>query len=326
VVAPVATWQAYNEWGGYSLYAGPSGDRRAWRVSFDRPYLGGGMGELGFGLSPVVIAAERTGVPLAYLTDLDLHEDRHALDGAEGYLSAGHDEYWTPAMRATVERARDRGTDLAFLAANTMYWRIRLEPSPLGTNREMVGYRSDAWADPEPDPDRVTGRFRDPPAARSERSLVGMEYECFPVDADLEVTTPRWWGFAGTGVRAGTTFPRLVGDEADRVYPGGGTPHPLQVLADTSYSCRGVTTSGQTTWYTTRSGAGVFASGTLRWTCSLTRDCFGIPVSARTRAFVTRVTQNLVTGFAAGRAGERHPAVDNVEELDLPATNSVSAS
>ena len=44
VVAPVATWQAYNAWGGYSLYAGPSGDRRAWRVSFDRPYLGGGHG------------------------------------------------------------------------------------------------------------------------------------------------------------------------------------------------------------------------------------------------------------------------------------------
>ena len=33
--------------------------------------------------------------------------------------------------------------------------------------------------------------FRDAPAGRSERSLVGMEYECFSVDADLTVTTPR---------------------------------------------------------------------------------------------------------------------------------------
>jgi len=100
----------------------------------------------------------------------------------------------------------------------------------------------------------------------------------------------------------------------------------LQVLGRATYSCRGVETTGQTTWYTTRSGAGVFASGTLRWTCSLTRDCFGLPVSARTRAFVTRVTQNLVRGFAAGRAGERHPAVDNVDRFDLPTTNGVSAS
>ena len=116
------------------------------------------------------------------------------------------------------------------------------------------------------------------------------------------------------------------GDEADRVYPGAGRRIPLQVLAHTAYSCRGAATTGQTTWYTTRSGAGVFASGTLRWTCSLTRDCFGLPVSERTRAFVTRVTQNLVTGFAAGRAGARHPAVDNVDEFALPSTNSVSAS
>ena len=39
LVAPVNTWQAYNQWGGYSLYHGPSGDRRAWAVSFDRPYV-----------------------------------------------------------------------------------------------------------------------------------------------------------------------------------------------------------------------------------------------------------------------------------------------
>src|SRR5258707_300683 len=34
------TWQAYNAWGGYSLYHGPDGGRadRARAVSFDRPY------------------------------------------------------------------------------------------------------------------------------------------------------------------------------------------------------------------------------------------------------------------------------------------------
>ena len=38
----VTTWQAYDQWGGYSLYAGGSGpgrfERRARVVSFDRPY------------------------------------------------------------------------------------------------------------------------------------------------------------------------------------------------------------------------------------------------------------------------------------------------
>ena len=40
LVAPITTWQAYNEWGGYSLYAGANGDSRSHAVSFDRPYNG----------------------------------------------------------------------------------------------------------------------------------------------------------------------------------------------------------------------------------------------------------------------------------------------
>ena len=42
VQSSVTTWQAYNHWGGYSLYEGGSGfgsdERRARVVSFDRPY------------------------------------------------------------------------------------------------------------------------------------------------------------------------------------------------------------------------------------------------------------------------------------------------
>ncbi|MEK8171826.1 N,N-dimethylformamidase beta subunit family domain-containing protein [Streptomyces sp. M19] len=31
-------------------------------------------------------------------------------------------------MRQTVERARDSGTSLVFLSANTMYWQVELAP------------------------------------------------------------------------------------------------------------------------------------------------------------------------------------------------------
>ena len=54
LVLPVTTWQAYNDWGGYSLYHGPPGDRRSWAVSFDRPYPAPGAGEMRFGAVPVV--------------------------------------------------------------------------------------------------------------------------------------------------------------------------------------------------------------------------------------------------------------------------------
>jgi hypothetical protein len=315
VVVPVTTWQAYNLWGGYSLYDGPTGDRRSWAVSFDRPYHGvGGMNDFHLSVVPIVVRAEMTGVPLSWFANVDLHDDHDLLAGALGYVSTGHDEYWTPSMRTTVETARDAGTNLAFLGANTMYWRVRLDDRETGPRRLMTGYRHDAAVDPLRDetPAEATSRFRDAPAPRPENEVTGMLYECYPVDADYVVVSPGWWGFAGTGVRHGTAIPGLVGGESDRVYPDG-------------FSCRGVTTTSQSVYYTTSSGAGVFTAGTLRWGCALVDLC-DRPLGARTRDFVRRVTDNLFHGFAAGPVGRRHPARDNLTDFDLPLVNTVSAS
>jgi hypothetical protein len=324
IVVPVTTWQAYNDWGGYSLYEGPPGDRRSWAVSFDRPYPPPGAGEMGFGVTPVVLAAERLGIPLAYLTNLDLDRRPDALAGARAYVSAGHDEYWTAAMRRRVQVARDAGTNLVFLGANTMYWRIRVGRVHGRPGRVVTGYRSDAALDPVA-PQRRTGNWRSTPAARPEHELTGLAYECFPVDAPFRVVSPRWWGFAGTGTFAGETFEHLVGVEADRVYPVPGTPRPLQILAHTPYSCRGVPTSAQAVYYTTRSGAGVLAVGTLRWTCALADRC-GLGLPRRTVRFVDRVTANVLRDFARGPAAARHPARDNVARFHLPVDNLVPAS
>lgn len=327
LVVPVTTWQAYNIWGGYSLYSGPEGDRRSWAVSFDRPYQGvGGMNDFRTAVVPIVINAERSGVSLSYLANTDL-EDSARLAGARGYVSMGHDEYWTLAMRATVLAARDSGTNLAFLGANTMYWRVRLEGGANVPVRLMTGYRDDAGQDPESDerPAEATARFRDAPLPRPENELTGMLYECYPVSTDYLVVTPGWWGFAGTGVRRGTAIPGLVGGESDRVYPNALTPRPLQVLSHTPFSCRGDATSSQSVYYTSPSGAGVFNAGTLRWGCALVDLC-DVPLGPRTRDFTRRVTANLLRGFAAGPVGVRHPAEDNIAEFDLPLVNGVTAS
>jgi hypothetical protein len=322
LVAPFATYQAYNRWGGYSLYEAPAGDRRSWVVSFDRPWdVLGEANNFRRAALPIIVRAEALGVPLSYFANLDLDQRSDALDGARGYVSMGHDEYWTPAMREQVEAARDSGTNLAFLGANTMYWRVRLE------GRSMVGYRGDAWQDPARGdrPGEATARFRDAPKARPEHDLVGMQYECFPVDADYRVVTPAWWGFRGTGVRQGQVFAGLIGPESDRVYPDRATPRPLQVLSHTTFSCGGVTTSSQSVYYTTRSGAGVFAAGTLRWGCAIIDMCEH-PLGRATSQFVRIVTDNVVRSFARGPVGERWPARDNVGEFDLPLHNTVPAS
>ena len=328
LVAPVTTWQAYNEWGGYSLYAGPAGDRRSWAVSFDRPYNGAtGPNDYRTAAIPVVVRAESLGIELSYFTNVDLDQDPSLLSGAAGYVSMGHDEYWTPAMRHAVEQARDAGTNLAFFGANTMYWRIRLDDRATGPARLEVGYRSDASLDPERDerPDEATSRFRDAPEAEAEQDVLGMMYECYPVDADYVVTSPRWWGFDGTGARLGDRYPSLVGPEADRVYLDDRTPRPMEVLSNTSYSCRGVSTSSQSVYYTTTSRAGVFSAGTLRWGCAIIDSCEH-PLGDRTRAFVRIVTDNVLRTYAAGPVGRKHPARDNLTDFDLPDQNTVDAS
>ncbi len=133
----VSTWQAYNTWGGYDLYMGPNGsyDKRALAVSLDRPYNKDGALLFMVYERKLINLAERIGVPLAYLTSMDIAMDPHALRGASALISPGHDEYWTPQERAHVTAARDAGVNLAFLGANAMFRRIRLEPTGLGPNR-----------------------------------------------------------------------------------------------------------------------------------------------------------------------------------------------
>ena len=157
-----------------------------------------------------------------------------------------------------------------------MYWRIRLEDPTAGagaaTGRLPRHARLDPMRDDATRP-RTTARFRDAPDPRPEHALLGMQYECYPVDTDYVVATPGWWGFDGHRVRAGDAIPGLVGPEADRVYPDSRLPRPLQILSASPYDCRGVVTVAHSVYFTTPSGAAVFNAGTLRWGCALVDRC-----------------------------------------------------
>jgi|tagenome__1003787_1003787.scaffolds.fasta_scaffold20906245_2 hypothetical protein len=328
LVEAVTTWQAYSDWGGYSLYRGPHGSSadRARAVSFDRPYDDStsgdrdGAGQFPHRELPAVALAERLGLALDYVTDVDLDADPHLLDGARAVVTMGHDEYYSPLMRAALERARARGVNLAFLGANAVYRRIRFEPSALGARRIEVNYkvaaedplsrkrfRTSARAGTDT---QVTSNWSSPPRARNESALVGQAYDCFPARADEVVIDPGSWLFAGSGVHTGTRLRSVVGPESDRVVLADPTPRPLEVLAQTRLRCGPRTTRSDVTWYTTPSGAGVFSSGTIDWVCSINGvHCAG--GGGRTSTIVRRVTANLLRAVAAGPAGRRHPAVDN---------------
>ncbi|MBL1091555.1 hypothetical protein JK360_19510 [Streptomyces sp. 9-7] len=315
----VTTWQAYNRWGGYSLYAGQDGAyrTRSLAVSFDRPYDANGAEKFLVHERALVVLAERLGLPLAYTTSVDVHRSPSELRGATAVLSLGHDEYWTPQQRAHVTRARDTGANLAFLGANACFRRVRLDPGPSAALRTVTCYKTAYRDDPsfaarhEP----PTQDFRLPPAADPESSLTGVFYEGYPTDAPYVVHQPDHWLFAGTGAGRGASFDHLVGVEYDRVTPEAPTPEKLEIIAHSPLVCAGRSSHADSAYYTAASGAGVFATGTMRWVEALMAgtgdDGRDHGMDARTRAFVTRTTENLLRAFASGPAARTRPAPRN---------------
>ncbi|WP_329065369.1 N,N-dimethylformamidase beta subunit family domain-containing protein [Streptomyces sp. NBC_01429] len=318
-----ATWQAYNLWGGRSLYEGRGGAyaTRSLAVGFDRPYDKNGAEKFLVYERAAVVLADRLGIPLAYTTGIDVHRGPEVLRGAAAAVSLGHDEYWTPEQRRHFTEARDAGTNLAFLGANTCFRRVRLEGGD-GPVRTVVCYKTDYALDPylAGHSSTATTDFRQPPAADPESSLTGVLYEGFPVDAPYVVHRPDHWVFAGAGARRGASFAHLVGVEYDRVTPDAPTPSPLEIVAHSPLVCAGRRSHADSAYYTTPGGAGVFSCGTMRWVEALmagTRDNGrNHGLDTRTGAFVTRTTENVLRAFAQGPAARHRPAPrDNVREV-----------
>jgi hypothetical protein len=316
----VATWQAYNTWGGYDLYNGPGGPsdyaNRSLAVSLDRPYDADGAYMFLWHEQRFIALAERSGVPLAYTTTMDIDADPHLLSGASALFSLGHDEYWSPHERANVTAARDSGMNIGFLGANCCFRRTRIGSTRLGNGRLVICYKTSWQQDPmwPSRPDLVTSDWREPPHQDPESSLIGTLYESNPVDAAYVVASPDAWMFRGTGVRKGTSFTGLVGIEYDRVNPGSPIERPIEVLSHSPLICRGIHSYSDSAYYTHRGGAGVFNSGTMRWVYSMAR-AHGFGLDARTARFTRRATANLLHGFADGPAAAKHPAHDNLAEM-----------
>lgn len=317
IVYATPTYEAYNAWGGWSLYTGPHGTR-ATHVSFNRPYDKSGARLVTAGERQVTALAEKEGLPTAYVSQADISDDPGLVRGARGLVSLGHDEYWTTQMRSAWESARDHGTNLAFLGANALYWRIRIE------GRTIVGYKWSAGSDPVQGA-QTTAQWRQAPHPDPENSLTGQLYECFPAHGALKVSDPSFFLFNGTGAKSGSTYNGLVGVEIDRAYPIAGTPADLQVVAHSPVQCGSVgPTYSDMTYYTAPSGAGVFASGSMNWAVGLLgpNPNRSYQIDQAASAFSATVTGNLLRAMAAGPMGKTHPSQSNLAGLHESASTS----
>lgn len=305
----VNTYQAYNLWGGYSLYTNPP----AYEVSFNRPYanLYGAQDFLEFEIN-MVRFLEREGYDVTYCTDVDVHENGSNLIPAhKGFFLAGHGEYWTWQMRDNVEGARDKSTNLAFFGSNTSYWQIRYAPSSITgySDRTIICYKYEAMKldpyaiDGNPNNDYLlTTQFRLPPVNRPEDQMCGAMYNepigAGPVSADIIVTDASSWVFQGTNVQNGTHLAGLLGSEVDQMFAN--VPPGVASIAHSPYTDRanGQTLYADMTVYSASSGTTVFDAGTKWWNWGLDSYTPGTHPDL-TNASLQQATRNVLKKFGA---------------------------
>ncbi|ADX75040.1 hypothetical protein Asphe3_39520 [Pseudarthrobacter phenanthrenivorans Sphe3] len=233
------TWQAYNTYGGNSLYqctvACPAGNplayKAAYKVSYNRPFNSAlddqGRSWLMYAEYPMIRFLEANGYDVSYMSGLDVATKAPLLLNHKAFLSVGHDEYWSAEQRSNVEAARDAGVHLAFFSGNEMFWKTRWEPSADGTStagRTLVSYKDTHFNGPT-DPVSWTGTWRDPRygtatgGGKPENSLTGQYFLVNSGTADIDVPSAfkqlRFW--------RGTSIPGMADGSVVTLGDGLGT-------------------------------------------------------------------------------------------------------
>ena len=296
------TWQAYNQYGGNSLYAGGPGINpgRAYKVSYNRPLTVRGTTpeDSPFNAEyPMVRWLERNGYDVSYSTGIDTDRRGAEILEHKAFLSVGHDEYWSGTQRANVEAARAAGVDLAFFSGNEVFWKTRWENSIDGSNtdhRTLVCYK-ETHANDKIDPTSAwTGTWRDPrfspPAdgGRPENALTGTIFKVNAGTTAIEVPAAdgkmRLWRETNIASLApnqtATLSEGTLGYEWDEELDNGFRPAGLidlssttenvsQQLLDQGSNYGPGTATHHLTLYRAPSGALVFGAGTIQWSWGL---------------------------------------------------------
>jgi hypothetical protein len=325
------TWQAYNRWGGNSLYNGTSdiAGNRAVAVSYNRPFstrenTPWGRDFVFANEYPMVRFLEANGYDVSYFSGIDGDRRGNLIRNHKTFLSVGHDEYWSGTQRANVEAARDAGVNLAFFSGNEVFWKTRWENSTDGSNtpyRTLVTYKETHFNDHVDPTGTWTGTWRDPrfspPAdgGRPENRLTGTIWtvNCCGVAMTVPAADGkmRFWrdtDIANLAANQTATLPdQTLGYEWDEDLDNGSRPAGLfhmssttadvpEKLQDFGSTVAPGTATHHLTLYKAPSGALVFGGGTVQWSWGLDPNHDG-PADAPTTAD-QRMRQATINLFA----------------------------
>ena len=301
------TWQAYNRYGGHSVYGRlhpeglrlHAGEPRAPKVSYNRPFETRHYRAVNMPFNseyPMVRWLERNGYDVSYSSGIDTDRRGEELLEHKVFLSVGHDEYWTGKQRRNVEVARAAGVHLAFFSSNEVYWKVRWEVSVDGSGqpyRTLVVYK-DSQDHRRLDPVEWTGEFRDHRSINAEgpwpeNALTGTLFTVNawrndPIIVDSDFAGLRFWRNTEVArLQPGERYVSIkgiLGHEWDSDIDNGFRPPGLFRVAASTFDntlycvhpgrgCEPGTATHHAVLYRHESGALVFGAGTLQWSWAL---------------------------------------------------------
>jgi hypothetical protein len=301
------TWHAYNRWPDRGALYDDGKNEWYWggnvQVSFNRPYgkycqildqpLSTGSGEFLLWEYPFAYWMEQHGYDVSYISNTDTHQDGAGLLRAKGFLSIGHDEYWTQQMYNHAQAAIAAGVNFGFFSGNAVCGKI-------------------AWDAPQRAFERI-GVFGPPGGTIEFAAMSSLKHErpyanelmgahsTGPVTggADWVCAKPEHWIFAGTEMKQGDGIPGLVGWE----WHGDPAKIPgLEIVATApTQSAPGKLNGGNftATVYPGPKGNFVFNAATCWWADSLSAPPGYVRPSVYTspqgpNAKAQRITQNIL--------------------------------
>jgi hypothetical protein len=261
-----ATWQAYNKYGGNSLYSctspcppgNPAGYKGAFSVSYNRPFDGtiaqdSGRSYLFSAEYQLIRFVERNGYDASYTSQADVAASAALLRNHRLIISSGHDEYWSGQERTNVEAARDAGVSLAFFSGNEVFWKTRWQSSSAdGTAtpyRTLTTYK-DTHFDAATDPVEWTGTWRDPrfsapgDGGRPENAFTGQLFIVNSGSADITVPA----AYKNLRLWRNTAVAALGAGQSRTLAPGANTlGYEWDIDADNGFRPRGAFQLSSTT-------------------------------------------------------------------------------
>jgi hypothetical protein len=224
IVAATNTWQAYNDWGGASIYHYHVKDgtqrERSHIISFNRPNphadplkktrSAAQDGQLLANAEvPLYKWLTNNNIDFSVISDMDLHKEANFSSNTQLVILSNHTEYWSANMYDGLMKHLKNGGHLLNLSGNAIYWKVVIKDDQMEVRKNhsmhtLIHEPGGNWAS----------------LGRPESSILGGSYTLkgWHTYAPYKILDQNHWLLRGTGLKNGD----LLGQQGNHFGPASG--------------------------------------------------------------------------------------------------------